>query len=351
MNVVLKKKYKGIQVVLLALILILVLAALILLYKVAEQKEYNKQLSLGEKYFAELDYENAELCFQKAIEINERKLNPYISLCNTYIVQGNYTRAYEVVHQIEVVNVKYYKGRNQDIVDSLTKTIDELVEPADGEGGRHDGESEGFIKPEEGQTEQIDPIDSYSDILEEYRRVAESNFSEDILEQTSYVNEGVWNFRNQDKYSVYYRLADLSGDQSQELLISINEKEAPHSILDIYGIEDGVPVRIIESNTSVGYRSIYNITIDNRIKNEGSGGALFSQINYYRIPADSVSLELDEQYTYNGEQGDVYTHISSDNVSTSITEQDYMQVVFGEDVDYESEWELLYEGNSVHYIE
>lgn len=60
----------------------------------------------------------------RAIEINAQKLNPYIALCNTYIGQSNYKKAYEVVGQIEEVDSKYHKGENQEVVVELTKSID-----------------------------------------------------------------------------------------------------------------------------------------------------------------------------------------------------------------------------------
>lgn len=198
---------------------------------------------------------------------------------------------------------------------------------------------------------QIEPMKVYQDVLAEYKMLAENNFDSSLKEQVRYANEGVWNFSGQDQYSVYYRLADLAGDGEPELLISINEKETPYNIVDIFGIKDGKLVAVIESHESVGYRSRYYITTDNRIKNVGSGGALNTVIIYYRLQAGSVISEMEDQYIYDGWDGDQYTHIDSGGVSESISEDEYMYFSSGEDVDFENEWTLLYEGDFIHYAE
>ena len=207
------------------------------------------------------------------------------------------------------------------------------------------------VQQEKTEPVQIRPASGYEDVLAEYKMLAENSFDRSLREQTQYANEGVWNFSGQNQYSVYYRYADLAGDGKEELLISINEKEEPFNIVDIYGMKGGNPVAIIESNETVGYRSRYYITVDNRIKNVASGGALNTQISYYRLPAGGVFPELEDQYIYDGWDGDQFTHIKSNNASENITKDEYMYFSSGEDVDFESEWELLYEGNSIHYIE
>lgn len=209
------------------------------------------------------------------------------------------------------------------------------------------GDSESM---EEG-TAQENPGITYDDILNEYKKVAESNFDSNLLEQAQYVNEGVWNFSGMEQYSVYYRISDIAGDGIPELLISINEKEAPINIVDIYGMEDEVPVRITDNDSSVGYRSQYYICVDNRIKCVRTGGALDSQIDYYSLSANSVFLNLEEQYIYNGWDGELYTHVDSNNVSSEISKEEYLYCSSGKDVDFESEWELLYEGDFIHYVE
>lgn len=196
-----------------------------------------------------------------------------------------------------------------------------------------------------------DPQVVYADVLAEYKEVAENNFDGTMLENAQYVNEGVWNVSGQDKYSVYYRYADLAGDGVPELIISVNEKEAPQEIFDIYTIENGTAVRVINSSGSVGYRELYSICRDNRIKQFSYGGVNHEEITYYRLEKDSASLVTDEQFIYDTGSDVLYTYIDSNGNSSSISEEDYMARSMGDDEDFESEWELLYEGNFIHYIE
>lgn len=191
----------------------------------------------------------------------------------------------------------------------------------------------------------------YEVILNEYKEVAEKNFEISSLEKAKYVNSGVWNFIGERKNSVFYRYVDLADDGTPELIISINEKEEPPNIIDIYGINNGLVVRLIEDKNSIGYRSRYYICKDNRIKNVGSGGALDTAICYYRLNGKKHMLELEEEYVYNGWNHATYTHTDENGFTTEISEEKYNYYYSGEDVDFSSEWELLYEGDSVNYVE
>lgn len=196
---------------------------------------------------------------------------------------------------------------------------------------------------EEEETQETDFATWYEEILAEYKTLAENRFDYNLREQIRYANEGVWNFSGLEQYEVYYRLADLANDGIPELLISVNEKGTPKNIVDIFGIQDGVPTALIESDTSVGYRSKYYITTDNRIKNVGDGGALNSAVNYYTLSADSAFPNLTEQYVYDGWNGDQYTYINENGASENISLEQYQAVISEADVDTVSEWTLLYE--------
>lgn len=247
-----------------------------------------------------------------------------------YIVSDNTSEKHPLVNSYRLINAKM----SVEAAKKYEKTSEKKVEE----------------KPsKESITEN--PAVTYEDILSEYKRAAESNFDTSVLQQSQYINEGVWNFNGQDKYSVYYRIADLADDGTPELIISVNEKEAPENIVDIYGMDNGTAVRLIENSSSVGYRSRYDICKDNRIKNTGSGGALDTVICYYKLKPDSHLLELEEQYVYNGWDCATYTYVDKNNISTEISQEEYDYHYSGQDVDFTSEWKLLYEGHFIHYTE
>ncbi len=208
------------------------------------------------------------------------------------------------------------------------------------------GDKADSIVPKPDGGSQIDLTSVYDDILKEYKMVGESNFDYALLEQAQYINEGVYNFSGMNMYSIYYRYVDFDGDGVSELAISVNEKDMPKNIVDIYGIENGTPVRIINNDASVGYRSQYYITSDNRIKCKGSGGALNSVIEYYCLAQNEKKLELVEQYTYDGWNGDTYTHVDKEGNVTDISSEEFDYHGNENDVDHESAWELLYEPNA-----
>lgn len=56
-----------------------------------------EQLSLGEKYLLEHDYENAIIAFNKVINIDPMNVRAYIGLSDAYIGKGDITKAIEVL--------------------------------------------------------------------------------------------------------------------------------------------------------------------------------------------------------------------------------------------------------------
>ena len=109
--------------------------------------------------------------------------------------------------------------------------------------------------------------------------------------------------------------------------------------------------RLIEDDASVGYRNRYYICRDHRIKQKASGGAVNTEICYFQIPVGSADMNLKDQYIYDGMEEKVYTHIDSSGNSMEITEEEYLFYDSDEDVDFDSEWELLFEGQTIHYVE
>src|SRR5699024_1426155 len=81
------------------IVLILALAAVLLMIflRIKNTKDYNEQLSLGDKYLAELNYEDAAIAFRNAIQINEKKETGHIRLSDVYIATEDYDQAADVL--------------------------------------------------------------------------------------------------------------------------------------------------------------------------------------------------------------------------------------------------------------
>ena len=80
-------------------ILILLLAGifLILFLHIKRNGDYNRLLSLGDKYLQELNYEDAAIAFQNAIEISEKDPAAYLRLADVYTASGDYDQAADIL--------------------------------------------------------------------------------------------------------------------------------------------------------------------------------------------------------------------------------------------------------------
>ena len=188
-------------------------------------------------------------------------------------------------------------------------------------------------------------VSAYEDVLQEYIQAAESHFDYQVLQNLQYMNEGARNFSGYDEFIVYYCYMDLNEDGTEELLFSVEEPEnLPGSLIDVFTVHDRSSVqRLIGSDASTGYRSRYYVTMENRIKNVGSGGALNSFVTYYSFLSSENGLITEEQYTYDGWNGDVYTCINPSGNSSSISAEEFRSYYQDEDVNYEIGWQVLYD--------
>ncbi|HIR93843.1 MAG TPA: tetratricopeptide repeat protein [Candidatus Egerieimonas intestinavium] len=115
------KRAKTIMLAVLAVLVVALGAAAGLLgYRISGLRRYQEQLSLGEKYLAELDYENAEICFQKAIEINEKRVASYVRLSVVYVKQQRYSEAREMLEKA----AEYADPKGEESVDWIEQQIE-----------------------------------------------------------------------------------------------------------------------------------------------------------------------------------------------------------------------------------
>ncbi|MBP3595452.1 MAG: leucine-rich repeat protein, partial [Lachnospiraceae bacterium] len=98
-----KNKLNKTLLLIVALILGIVLIALLVIFvpKAAKAKSVEKQLSLGEKYLDELDYEQAIASYLAVIEIDPKNEDAYLALADIYMEMGEYEKAEEILEQAE----------------------------------------------------------------------------------------------------------------------------------------------------------------------------------------------------------------------------------------------------------
>ncbi len=89
------KKY--FKIIVSILILLLVFIMIMLMLETRKREKYIEQVSLGDKYLAQQQYDNAELCYKRALSIHDKEAKPYIGLADTFIQQGEYKEASNIL--------------------------------------------------------------------------------------------------------------------------------------------------------------------------------------------------------------------------------------------------------------
>ncbi|MGI6011484.1 MAG: PdaC/SigV domain-containing protein [Ruminococcus sp.] len=130
------KKRKAIwAVIIAAMAVILAVIAVVVWRKVAQQEQYTQQLTLGKQYLAELNYEDAEICFREAIDINPRQAQPYIQLSAVLVETNRYdeakkvlTDALEVIPEKETEKVQAIERRLTEVQELISVKEEETQE-------------------------------------------------------------------------------------------------------------------------------------------------------------------------------------------------------------------------------
>ncbi len=78
-----------------AAVLIVLAGAMIFIFGGSSAKKLQKQLDLGQKYLEEMNYEEAVVAFQAAIEIDPMSVDAYLGLVEVYIRTGEFDTALE----------------------------------------------------------------------------------------------------------------------------------------------------------------------------------------------------------------------------------------------------------------
>ena len=91
----LNKKLVFAAIAVIAVVLIAVLATVA--SKSANANKLEEQLSLGDKYLSELNYEQAIASYLAVIEIDPKNANAYLKLADAYAAQGEYNKAISIL--------------------------------------------------------------------------------------------------------------------------------------------------------------------------------------------------------------------------------------------------------------
>lgn len=123
-------------------------------YRVVARKQYEEQVSLGERYLEELDYEAAIAAFEEAIRIDPKREEAYLGLAEIYIVQGDYEEAEKILDDA------YSVIHTESLKDRMTELEEERREAEEMRRAQQEEASEAEAMQEESRGEAVETPES-----------------------------------------------------------------------------------------------------------------------------------------------------------------------------------------------
>lgn len=146
-NVTEKKKSKALIIVIALVALAAIITVSAILALSFDSRKVNKKLKMAEKYFAELDYDNAILIYNAALDIDDQCVKAYLGLADVYMKLGNFAKANDILYtalkKLDNEEDKEIIKRKMQEVDSHIPDEDTDTPPENaGEGLEDNGSSE-----------------------------------------------------------------------------------------------------------------------------------------------------------------------------------------------------------------
>lgn len=136
------RKNNKIKIGIFALVVIACIVGIII-YSNSSGQRLQRQLNLGQKYLNELNYEQAVVAYELALEIDPLSAEAYLGLAEAYVAQDNYEKA------VEILQKGYEVTGNEDIKKQLDICSAELERRKEASNKKNEE-----IKPEEKESEE-----------------------------------------------------------------------------------------------------------------------------------------------------------------------------------------------------
>ena len=304
------KPHKGKKALVWVLVILLVLAGLGVGswfgWNAYQGGQYQEQLSLGEKYLKELNYEDAIVALNRAIEIDPRSPEPYLLLADVYIEQEDF--------------------------DSAKKTLEEGYQATGGNEEIKKKQEEVKQKEEEAKKKQEELKPSAVDIWEELIQSGE------YQQYTSDWSEEAGTSTRPEEYAIL----DIDGDNWEELILfgyqETDREWGYHSILACDKTTNEisvVPIHSVDgsfenlSTLSISFRGIeysakHHALVYATVRYSSMmGGFGFWTLQDQKLECDfSVSYDTyDNNMTYNIYQNHQLTEITKSEYESYLSER------------------------------
>lgn len=251
-----------------------------------------RQLNLGNKYLAELDYEQAIVAYEAAIEIEPMNIDAYFGLIEAHIGLGDWNSALEIsLKGYENTHNEELKVKADEIQAELDKIAEEQAR-AEAEERRKQAEAEWrsqydlIVEADNGWHCFVERV--YSDeekrILNNLIQACENNAPQEIM------NSGISSLYVEDEYGCTY-MGVLFGDYALELYIGYYEDEnyvinsCNGNIYSLVDGKDGYSFNV-DDFTAGSQEFIKCPCVNGYFDGELSGIGYYNEDNGYR---DSIS--------------------------------------------------------------
>jgi len=266
------------------IVAVVMIATCVIIYTQSSSVRFKKQFNLGTKYLSKLDYDQAIVSFEKAIEIEPDNVDAYLGLADAYIGKGMTDKA------IEILRSGYDKTGD----DRLLKKMNSL-------------------QPTDNKSVDIPVKKDASDNVAEIKE----QFSDLITFMDDYYNSGTYYSMGCGDWKAIYVTTDEANEAFSPLISEMEEYLKYKEEHDIsYKIDEEVFGRSI---SKYDLRELYIIThqFDKSAKLEIQGG----------VSSDGYTDEYDEycrETYFETPDGDSHSFVWGDDGSVSSFTSVYM---------------------------
>lgn len=277
------------------LIVLIAIEALVLSWvylSVKNKEKYNQQISLGNKYLSETDYENAELCYIKAIEIEDKRSVPYMQLAALYQKQDDFEKALDILETGEKKSV--FSEEDEEDVEYIRSVIQSEVNK------KQSKEKNDEEKKDEKKQEELDKsvyLEQYQLVLDEYNQAKQysDTYVYQHRDEFPNVDTGYINHLSDVRYSLY----DIDSNGIDELLLYWHYKTGDgygDDLFDVYSFNGKTAEKLFFKDSSAW-------RVDFRAYADGTfyvfytaGSTRAGRIEFYKLGEDGYTLIPGEKY-------------------------------------------------------
>ena len=190
LNDVVKKKKKWIVPVIIAVVLVIAVVTAAVLYAVTTKpaKKLRRQLDIADKYLSDMDYENAILAYEKALEIDSGCEEGYVGIGKSYLAlaenaeaEGDLEKALEYLRDGKTRMEQGLNQTDSDAIKDELKRIEDAIERIEEQ-----------IEQEKTQNDENEILSLLAEALADgkYKEAIDYTFDDAFLETADSVADG-----------------------------------------------------------------------------------------------------------------------------------------------------------------